>query len=109
MIVARIVVILSIFIGSGFGQATITPSIKFSRVPPKNPGGPLTMGVITGQHDCAQIGAKLKVLSSAGAVYASQPASPLSLKRRPNFRDGWRRYIFQEPIRLESERRKLTG
>ena len=65
-IAARIVVILSIFIGCGFGQATITPSIEFTQVPPKNPGGPLAMGVITGRVNASPEGLKLVLYARSG-------------------------------------------
>ena len=65
-IAARIVVILFIFIGCGFGQATITPSIEFTQVPQKNPGGPLTMGVITGRVNAPHEGLKLVLYARSG-------------------------------------------
>ena len=64
--IARIVVIWSVFTGCGFGQATIKPAIEFMRVPPKDPGGPMTMGVITGRVNAPHQGLKLVLYARSG-------------------------------------------
>src|SRR5262249_37679801 len=60
--------ILLWFVLSGFAAiaADAAPAIKFTRVPPRNRGGPYSMGVITGRVDGPHQGLQLGLTARAG-------------------------------------------
>lgn len=59
-----LLLIITLVCGSLYAEAA--PSIKFTRVPPKNPGGPYTMGVITGRVDGPHEGLRLVLYARSG-------------------------------------------
>ena len=64
----RVVALLSSIFLIAFpsSAASATPSIEFTQVPPKNPGGPLTMGVITGRVNVPHEGMQLVLYARSG-------------------------------------------
>jgi len=58
-LVAAVVLLLLLLVFCGSLFADVAPSVTFTRVPPKNPGGPFTMGVITGRVDGPHEGMKV--------------------------------------------------
>src|SRR5262249_8736313 len=67
-------VLVSAFIGCGFAQVnTAVPSIEFTRIPPADPGGPLTMGVITGRVNGPHEGLKLVLYARSLGKWYVQP------------------------------------
>jgi signal transduction histidine kinase len=69
-LVIGIALMLFGFIAWGSSPAdSATLSVKFTRIPPKNPGGPLTMGVIKGRVEGPHEGLKLVLYARAGRWY----------------------------------------
>jgi len=73
-LVAGIVLILFSLASCGSSPAdTTTPVIKFTQIPPKNPGGPLTMGVIMGRIDGPHEGLKVVLYARSANRWYVQP------------------------------------
>jgi signal transduction histidine kinase len=61
--------VLVFIFGVGLSRAEAGPSIKFTLIPPENPGGPLTTGVIAGRVEGPHAGLKLVLYARSGRWY----------------------------------------
>jgi signal transduction histidine kinase len=67
--VVFIVLTLLAGVGCGHSPTNVKPSIQFTRIPPVNPGGPLTMGSISGRISGPHDGLKLVLYAKSGRWY----------------------------------------
>src|SRR5262249_40139928 len=65
----RLVLVLLIFIACASLPASAAPSIKFTRVPPVNPGGPVSLDSIAGRINGSHEGLKLVLYARSGRWY----------------------------------------